>query len=509
MLRPKMMVGSGCLLMILLTGGFILLLRSCLSKYDERSAKLPAIIVTGNGNSANKMNRSNNDTALIFSIVAFDKTTSYSSGRGITHKTVNTTYSVQTNDINTAKKIKHRDLKEHQDIKEWPVRILGYSVGSGVSKGSNSSGDLSFSNGSGGFGFVWIFMGELMAFDAMTLEKVADIQKLEEINPSLKSKFPKEARYYEFEKDLGLILFTATDGIKWQLDPLSLKTSTRATNSSIDKYKKSLDSIENLQAINTRLKDSVFEKYSLIPGRDYRDKKIGLETYHSMQNKMVELRAKLNNESDLLRAAYLRVRSEKQFNEQTKSAINSLGRINPGYRQMGTSLDTLNNQWIGIYDENELRDLSTHIYMRRATDETARRFMVSGKIIYDKNNQASLDLTTATLFRDVPYLDGSLLLNKETAVPFRLPGNRYLIIHKDLIGTNGKVLVSATNDSGQLLWTAETGLKSWFDWKLDNNSLIIFGQDNRELMSDDSNVLLIININNGQISKYDYFTDRD
>src|SRR5688500_13935245 len=76
----KKMIGSGCLLTIFIVGGFMLLMRSCLSKYDERSAHLPAILF------------SNDSNTVIFSIVGYDKTTSYSSGGGFTRKTVTTTY---------------------------------------------------------------------------------------------------------------------------------------------------------------------------------------------------------------------------------------------------------------------------------------------------------------------------------------------------------------------------------------------------------------------------------
>ncbi|RYY19415.1 MAG: hypothetical protein EOO04_22065 [Chitinophagaceae bacterium] len=224
---------------------------------------------------------------------------------------------------------------------------------------------------------------------------------------------------------------------------------------------------------------------------------------------MMELRANLNKETEILRAAFSRLREQKSASDQTRSAISTLGRLNPGYRSMSISIDTLNNQWIGIYDEHELHELLPHIYIRRANDETARRFLVMGQISYDKNNQPKLDLSTFESFRNGEFLDGGLLLNKATGLPFRLADNRYLIVHKDVIGKDGKIKISAITNTGQLLWTAETALKSWYDWQLHKNKLVVFGQDNRELMGDDANALLIIDIATGKISRYDYFTDRD
>src|SRR5688500_8593420 len=145
-----MILGKKSILFILLfigimVIGFIFLLRGCLSKFDERSA-LPGILYfekEGQG--------------VIFSIVKFEKATSYSQKGGITHKSVSTNYFIQTNDAVTGKKIADKKVRHNSDIKNHPVEVLG---------GSNNT--------------AWIFMNEIMAFDPFTLEQKTGLSSLEE-----------------------------------------------------------------------------------------------------------------------------------------------------------------------------------------------------------------------------------------------------------------------------------------------------------------------------------------
>src|SRR5688572_11229025 len=161
--------------------GFIFLLRGCLSKYDERSA-LPGILYF-----------EKDGQQVIFSIVKFEKATSYSQNGGMTHKSVSTNYFIQTNDAVTGKKIADKKVRHNSDIKNHPVELLG---------GSNNT--------------AWIFINEIMAFDPFTLEQKTELSSLEEKNPSLKGKFPDERRYYSFDRLTKNIHFTAKDGSTWQ-----------------------------------------------------------------------------------------------------------------------------------------------------------------------------------------------------------------------------------------------------------------------------------------------------
>jgi hypothetical protein len=472
MLRTKMMVGSGCLLTLLVTTGFIFLLRGCLAKFDERSALLPAIVI------------GNDTAAVVFSIVAFDKTTSYSSGRGFTHKTVNTTYYIQSNDINNGEKTGQQEVKDHADIKQWPVKILG------------TAGNT-----------VWIFMGELMAFDGFTLAKLCDIAELEKRNPSLAGRFPRELRFYNYTSP-GHIDFTATDGLQWRINSNNFLAEQLSPEKAVQLFTSPADSIKTLQKRNASAQDSLFGLYSRKPGHDYNAGKITLTQYHALQAKLNEQRSLLTREEETLRALYLQARQIKQINDQARSAINALERINPGYTQMGTNLDTTNDVWFAMVNGKELSELSPVIRMGRSHDETARRFVATGRIVTGANDTRQLDTSMRAAFKEHEFLDGAFLLDKTTARPLRLPGNAYLVIHKDRIGEEGKVQLTKLLAGGKVDWTRDTGLSNWLDWKLHKNKLIVFGRDRRELTSDECNVLQIINTNDGQYKSYDYFTDK-
>ena len=444
MVATKKLVGSGCLLTILIVTGSILLFRSCLAKYDERAGLLPATVFT------------NDSAEIIFSLVSYDKATSYSSGRGMTHKTVNTSYFIQINDINTGQKLKQKEIKNHDDIKEWPVRILGSATK-----------------------HVWVFMGELLAFDPFTLRTIADISILEKKNPALAGKFPHEEKFYQFNVQTGNICFTATDGSKWIIDSDNFAAVLQTNDINTDPYKQSLDSIELLIKLNTTQQDTIFGRKNL-----------------SAQN-------------DELRAASERLRKLKTSHDQLQSAINTLQRINPGYSQMFTNLDTVNNKWTGVYTSKELSELPSYIYLRRAYDETARRFIVKGTLENNNRNEPLLEKTSAQIISDAVYLEGGILIDKSTAAPFHLKDNGYLITHKDKIGKEGKIILSLIDGQGKRVWTTETRLSKWMDWKLLKNKLIIFGQDNPELTGDECNVMLIVDTNNGSHQTYDYFNDRE
>ncbi|MCP9749688.1 PA2928 family protein [Ferruginibacter sp. HRS2-29] len=172
-------------------GGFIALflfgIRGCLSKYDERSALPPVVYIEKDGKK------------LLFSLVKFSKTTSYSQSGGFIHKSVSDEYYLQTNDAITGKKIGAEEIDLPSRITQYPIEVLG-------------------TNGSQ----VWIFANELMLYDAFTLKKLADIKSLEKSNAALSGKFPAERRYYDFVTAESSVKFTATDGTPWILDAKTL-----------------------------------------------------------------------------------------------------------------------------------------------------------------------------------------------------------------------------------------------------------------------------------------------
>jgi hypothetical protein len=168
--------------------GFIYLLRSCLSQYDERAA----IGGSSSSSASQFLIFEKEGKGVIFSLVQFDKTVSYSRNGGVVNKSVSITYYAQSNDLATAAKLVSQKIKNHRAIKNFPIEIRG------------AAGNR-----------AWLFVGELLAYDPFTLNKTADASMIEARNPALKGKLINERRYYDFDPDTKQIMITAADGAKY------------------------------------------------------------------------------------------------------------------------------------------------------------------------------------------------------------------------------------------------------------------------------------------------------
>ena len=104
-------IASSVIVIALFIVGIIVGLRSCLSKYDERSAILPILYFKNDSNS------------ILFSLVKYEKVSSYSRVRGLTHKTVSNHYFVQSNNAVSGEKIRSKEIIS--DIKNFPETVLG------------------------------------------------------------------------------------------------------------------------------------------------------------------------------------------------------------------------------------------------------------------------------------------------------------------------------------------------------------------------------------------------
>ncbi|MBL7747872.1 MAG: hypothetical protein JNM19_10620, partial [Chitinophagaceae bacterium] len=256
---------TGAVAVIAIIAGFIFLLKGCLAKYDERFMRTPALVFE------------KNDSAVIFSIVEFQKTTSYSRKGGFVRKSVNTQYYIQTNDGRSAALLLSQKIKNHRAIKNFPVEVLGASGHS-----------------------AWLFMGELMAFNAFTLEKTADIEMLEQKNPSLKGKFPKERQYYLYNRNDSNIYFTATDGTKWQLNTRSLTISSSSYRKDESPLEYQLSQLEkNIKQSQDDL-DSLYQQKNYRAAADYRTKKITAAEYQQITKTYYAEREQLGRVRDSL-----------------------------------------------------------------------------------------------------------------------------------------------------------------------------------------------------------------
>jgi hypothetical protein len=465
---------SGVLLLALLIFGFIFLLKGCLAKYDERFIHAPALLFEKNGK------------AVVFSIVEFQKTTSYSRNGGFVRRSVNTSYYVQLNDAETADEIKNVKVKKHRQVKSFPVEVLG------------ASGD-----------HAWIFMGEPMAFDAWSLSKFADISILEEKNPSLKGRFPAEKQFYNFSEAEQALYFTATDGSKWKLNTVTLA----ATASDYKKGNKQSDI--RLKALETELmtirsyQDSLYQQKNYRASRDYSDKKISYDAYRQITNEYYAERSRLDKLRDSLQTLKYKLEASKREADDHEREIEQLQRSNISFSQIKQNQDTLNGTWYGMYTEEELDKLSDRVSDQAVYDETVRRKLYSGTYSYNRNGDAVINKKETRPVSQADFLAGGLLISKSTARPVVLPGGAFfLVVHKQQLGREGMILVSKLGLDGKLAWVFNTGLTEWADWKMGSNRLYIFGVSNKELSSSECNLLHCINLDNGRAASFDYFKNK-
>lgn len=468
-------VGGGVLIMVLFIGGFMLLLRGCLSKYDERSALLPVLYFE------------KDTSAILFSVVTYGEAVSYESRGGFVRKTLNINYYIQQNDAKTAVKRVQKKIKHHDDIKQYPIEAIGAAHEK-----------------------AWIFMGELVAFDPFTLELVADIKILEQKNPSLAGKFPAEGRYYKFNEANKNIFITASDGSKWELNTATLIASASNDGEEQTQLQYQLAVIESLYKKNNHLQDSLYKTHMIGPSKQYRAKEISFTRVNLMQNEFYQKRNLLYKERDSLQNVKTALQRKEQNERQLKSAVQNLARSNVDFSQMCTNQDTIDGKWYGLYSKAEFNKLYERVQIQRAYDETARRELISSSynalpygdyMIAKKNSQFEGNGQF--------FLQGGMLLDKSNALPIHMhepPG--YLVVFKDRIGNDGKILLASVTLEGRVLWNMETGLKSWSDWTFTGKRLFITGTDNKELSSGQSNVLWSIDLLTGKAAKYDYFDDK-
>ncbi|MBK7561261.1 MAG: hypothetical protein IPI68_06975 [Chitinophagaceae bacterium] len=467
------------LVVALLIIGFVLLLRSCLSKYDERAA------IGGGGGASQTASQflvfEKEGKGVIFSLIKYDKTVSYSQRGGSINKSVNTTYYAQSNDLATAAKIALQKIKNHGQIKSYPVEIIG------------ASGNT-----------AWLFAGELMAYDPFTLTKIADAASIEEKNPSLKDKLIHERRYYSFDNITQQINFTAADGGKYHLNTTTLIATVLDDNpivntatvriKELDKLTKQLR--EDRKLLYDRLRES---------NRLYREKQLNLNQYKDSSSFLESETKKLDKQLDSLDMLARQTRKTERVTEDINNRKVNTRRAGTGFSGMRVNCDTLNGRWYGLYTNDGLTKLSPQFDYQTVQDEAARSKLYTAALTQKDTYWVIADEKQPA--GDAVYLQAGFLLNKETGLPFHFNGD-FLIVHKDLIGNEGNVQLTRINTNGRQLWTLKTGLKEFYDWQLQGHTLVVTGTDNKNLGSGEVNLLLVINLQKGTVAAYDFFMDK-
>lgn len=463
-------------MIIAIIAGFIFLLRGCLSGYDERSALTPALYFEKDGKQ------------VVFSIVEYGKATSYKSGPGGTFKSMSVNYFIQVNDVKTAELITNKKIKHSSDIKFRPVKILG--------AGNN---------------MAWVFIGELLAYDPFTLEKIADREIIVTKNPQLKGKMPDEERYYEYDRISNSILITATDGLKYLLSTADLKAtgidnddiSTTTLVAKIKALKKQEEALDQ----QYRAGYDRYRAYNQL----YSEKKISYAAYLDSGKNFNRLQDSISKWKNNIRNEMSDLDDLKDADRDIKSKIGNLMGSSKSYSNICTAVDTFNAKWYGLLSAEDLEKPDSRFRYRNVYTETARNKFYHAAVTVKDSTRKAIELQVAgpEKLHDAVYLQGGFLLNKTTALPVHLKNDDgFIVCYKEKVGYSSNIILSRVDLKGNNKWTINTMLPEFKDWIYTGTQLVIQGNDNKEISSSNANLLIIIDLLTGKAVKHDYFTDK-
>lgn len=466
------------LIIVVVVMGFVYLLRSCLSKFDERAA-----IGGGSSQSASQfLVFEKEGRAVIFSLVQYDKTTSYSQKGGSTTRSVKRTYYAQSNDLATAAKLDLQKIKTGNQIKAYPIELLG------------AAGDK-----------AWLFAGELMAYDPFTLQKLADAAIIEEKNPALKGKLINERRFYTFDYDKKAIRITAADGQVYDLNTSTLIAGVTTGSGEDDNNEQRIKELEKQvkklrevhRAAYDRLRNNNLKyQQKQLPVKDYKDSADRVRAEVSILDRQID---SLEDISGVLK-------EEQRNKDSDKDRRTNARRTGAGFSGMKTNADTMKGRWYGLFTPEDLDKYGDRFEHRQVYNENARNKLYTAAISLNSNRYWTISDDKTDVSNQV-YLQGGFFLDKETGLPFH-SGEDFLIVYKDRIGNDGVVQLARIRKDGRQLWSINTGLKDFHDWQLRGNKLVITGTDNKNLGSGETNLLQIIDLQNGGRAAYDFFTDK-
>jgi hypothetical protein len=467
---------GGAIVIIGIVAGFIFLLRGCLAGYDERSAIAPALYFEKDGKT------------VVFTVVEYGKATSYKSGPGGTFKSMSVNYFIQANNAETAELIDNKKIKHSSDIKFRPVTVMG--------AGNNKA---------------WVFIGELLAYNPFTLEKLADKEIIESRNPHLKGKMPDDEKYYEYNHISNTIQITATDGMKYLLSTADMKATALDEEGILKKPVEA--KIKDLKKQETALEDRYRAGYDRYRAwnRSYSEKKISYAA-------LLDSGKNFDRQQDSIRKWKGNIQNEIRDLDDVKDAardiqrqIENLTGSNKSYGSICTAVDTFNGKWYGLLSAEELEKPETRFRYRTVYNETARNKFYNASISIKDPDKKAVELIVAEpeKINDAVYLQGGFLFNKSTALPIHLYNDEgFIICYKEKVGNTGSIMLARVDLKGNSKWATNTMLSSFADWIYTGSQLIILGNDNKEISSNNANLLMIINLQTGKAVKHDYFTDK-
>lgn len=436
--NPKKAIGCGIRGalwgMVIIGGivlGFIFLIRSCLSQWDSYGViGWPGVT---------------EDQKSMVIVKGYNKTTSYSSKNGMTHKSYSITYYLEKIDLATGKMVEKKKLMNHRKIKKGSMECFG-----------------------GYKNKLWVFANFLRAYDMNTLEQVVKTEDIENKNPQLKGKMPIESQYYDPHVNMGYVTITAQDGDKYNimLDDLHAEL-VNPDDETFDKFNKEFELQQ--KSIETKL-DSLRGVYSHSNNYD---------KYSTELEKLMEVQDSLRNVKDY---------SQEIFNAK-KDMKRMLEDFNP------SSSDDLGD-WVVMKDtaegnayvleQKEPDDKNFQLYnfnsMGSETDKVNLYRMV---LSFNPKANSSYDrylVNKVELLGNERYLQGGMMRDYKTAKVLLLKNpSGFIIFSRDIIGNKGKLQVTRVDLNGKKIWQTDAQMSLDVNSAMaTDNHLIITGIINQD-----------------------------
>lgn len=453
--------------------GFIMLMRGCLGRYDQRFKFSKGVIVESNGQD------------ILFTLVEKRKTTSYSRGGAINYTRYNTTIWIQTLDMASGKELKRKKLMNIRKVKNHPIECWG---------AANQ--------------WVWCFINEVRAYDPTTLEEKFNLKILEEKNPSLKGKLPAENQYYEPHIADGYIKITALDGVEYALDLNTQQCAPWKENTAANPYAQMETRLKELQ-------DEMDSNYAWMRrySQQYSDEKLTYKEYQKNERKFMDRRDSLEEIIDSLQTISRESEDLARELENYKREIDNFKDIS--YYDLGSisqTTDSLKGHCYLLRTEEAAAKLDDYFRIDRSYEEKDRNGFYTGMFEPRKsiNSYLKIDLSSIKRMGTTDFLQGGFLVDFSTARAIHLSNpDGFLVVHRDIIGDNALFQVSRVDMDGKVVWTVNSELPVRLeDICISSRYLVLFGCTNHELSGDAANSIVMIDLASGQFKVYDYMQRR-
>jgi len=388
--------------------GFFLLMRGCLSRWDSYG------IIGWPGVT--------DDEKSMVIVKAYNQTNSYSRKGGFVQKSYSTTYYLESIDISTGKVNKKTKLISQRKLKNGPLDCYG-----------------------GYKNKLWIFASTLRAYDMNTLEQVVKLEDIENKNPELKGKLPAERTYYNAHINLGYITITALDGDKYNimLDDLHAepvvdeKVTFDEFNADIKKQK------NNIQAQFDSLDKAA-------TGNDYYKK---YESQRAYREQLHAIRDSLDTVEENAREMF-------DYNNELKDAMEDFDSFFSGsIRDLTTNKDTLGGSGFLLSKDKPVSDYFDLRNFNSMGSESDKVSLYKMKLEMNPKAHSSYDrikITSTEVFKD-KYLQGGIMIDYKTSLAYKtIDPKGYIIFSRNIIGKDGKLLVSRVDTDGKQLWQTNT-----------------------------------------------------